>query len=148
MGGKWPIYCKYGRKTLISSPNISQQAAGCEPSRHRGNLDTPFRKVKFTGPEATNVCQDEKLCSGLRVVIDIGIHGVQAIWDANSPTENWFLLIVDARNTFNKINCIGMLWTVCHLCPSKDIFVFNCYLHWSSFILQNYVGHNCDPGGG
>ena len=29
-----------------------------------------------------------------------------------------------------------MLWTVRHLWPYGDHFVFNCYRHWSSIILQ------------
>ena len=55
---------------------------------------------------------------------------------------SWFnnCYIVDAKNAFNKINRVGMLWTVRHLWPSGDCFVFNCYHHWSSIVLQNGNG--------
>ena len=65
-----------------------------------------FSKIvlKVTVPEATMACQDDQLCAGLKVGIDGAIHGVQALWDENSTTENWGLLLVDADNAFNEIN--------------------------------------------
>ena len=51
--------------------------------------------------------------------------------------KNWILLIVDAKNAFNEINQIGMLWTVHHLWLYVACFVFNCYCHWSSLVLCN-----------
>ena len=46
-------------------------------------------------------------------------------------------LLIDAKNTFNKINRIGMMWTVRNLWPSGACFVFNCYCHWSLLFLRN-----------
>ena len=50
------------------------------------------------------VCQDDPLCAGLKSGIDGAIHGVQALWDENSSTEDWGFLLVDAKNTFNDNN--------------------------------------------
>ena len=83
--------------------------------------------LRVTGPEATSVCQDDQLCAGLKAVID-------------GAAEDWGFLIADAKNTFNDIILIGMLWTVRHLWPSGDRFVFNCYRHWSSLVLRNGNG--------
>ena len=101
-----------------------------------------FAKIvlKVTGPEATMTCQGDQLCAGLKAGIDGVIHGVQALWDENSTTENWGFLLVDAKNAFNEINRVGMLWKVRHLWPSGARFFFNCYRHWSSLVLRNRNG--------
>ena len=39
--------------------------------------------LKVVGPEATNACQYDQLCAGLKAVIDGVIHNVQYIWGAN-----------------------------------------------------------------
>ena len=96
--------------------------------------------LRATGPEATSVCQDDHLCAGLKGGIDGTVHGVQAIWDTKLTAEDWRFLLVDAKNAFNNINQIGMLWTVHHLWSSGDRIVFNCYCHWSSLILWNGNG--------
>ena len=74
-------------------------------------------------------CQDDQLCAGLKAGIDGAIHGVQALWDENSSTEEWDFLLVDAKNAFNEINQVGMLWSVRQLWPSGDFSVFGCYRH-------------------
>ena len=65
--------------------------------------------LRVTGPEATSVCQDDQMCTGLKGVIDGAVHEVQAIWYINLTTEDWGFLLVDANNAFNKINQIGSL---------------------------------------
>ena len=91
--------------------------------------------IKVTVPESTMLCQDDQLCAGLKAGIDGAIHGVQALWDKNLSTEEWDFLFVDANNAFNKINRVGMLWTVRYLWPYEARFVFNCYCYWSSLFL-------------
>ena len=80
------------------------------------------------------VCQDDLLCAGLKAGIDSAIHGVQALWDEKLSTEEWGFIFVDAKNAFNEINQVGMLWTVLHVWPPGARFVFNCYHHWSSLV--------------
>ena len=72
--------------------------------------------MSITVLEATNACQDDQLYSSLKAVIDRALNGVQDIWDANSSMKYWIFLLVDENNTFNKMNRIILLWTVCHLC--------------------------------
>ena len=79
------------------------------------------------GPEATNTWQDDHLCAVLKAGIGGAVHGYQDIWDANLSTENWWFLLMDAKNAFNEINHIGMLWTVRHLWLSEVHFIFNFY---------------------
>ena len=71
--------------------------------------------LKVTGPKVTMACQDDHLFAGLKVGIDGAVHGVQAIWDENLTTDNWGFLLVYAKNAFNRVNQIGMPWTVRYL---------------------------------
>ena len=96
--------------------------------------------LRFTWPESTNACQDEKLYDGLNTGIDGAIHGVQAIWDVNFSMEDWLFPLVDTKDMFKKINQIRILWTVCHLWPPLACLVLNCYRHWSSLVLRNGNG--------
>ena len=75
--------------------------------------------------EATMVCQDDQLCARLKAGIYGAIHGAQALWDGKSSTKELDFLLVDANNTFNETNRVGMLWTVRHLWLSGDHFFFN-----------------------
>ena len=76
-----------------------------------------FAKIllKVMGPEETMTCQDDQMCSRLKARIDGVIPRVQAIWGKTSSMEEWVFLLVDAKNAFNKINQVGMLWTFRHL---------------------------------
>ena len=55
----------------------------------------------------------------------------------HSSMEEWFLLLVDTKNAFNKIKLVRMLCTVLHLWPYGARFVFNFHNHWSSRVLRN-----------
>ena len=57
-------------------------------------------------------CQDDQMCAGLKSGINSMIHRVQALWDKNLSTDEWGFLLVDAKNVFNQINRVRMLWTV------------------------------------
>ena len=94
------------------------------------------------GSKATNACQYDQLCAGLKSRIGGAVYRVQAIWYANLFTEDWGFLLIVAKNAFNEINQIIMLWTVHHLCLSGSCFVFNCYRHWSSLVLRNRNGED------
>ena len=47
--------------------------------------------------------------------------------------------LVDARNGFNELSCLEILWTVRHRCPAGARFAFNFYRHWVQLLL-------CQPG--
>eukprot|EP00957_Ditylum_brightwellii_P122456 9337871-Ditylum_brightwellii.AAC.1 len=44
--------------------------------------------------------------------------------------------LVDARNGFNKLSRLAMLWTVRHQWQQGACFLFNCYHHWALLIIQ------------
>ena len=60
--------------------------------------------LKVTGQEDTATCKYYKLCAVIKAGIDSTVHGVKAIWDENSSTEDRGFLLVDAKNAFNDIN--------------------------------------------
>ena len=96
--------------------------------------------LRVTGPESTSTCQDDHIFAGLKAVIDGEVHGVQDIWDTKSTTRDWGLIPVVSKNSFNKINLIGILSIVCHLWTSGARFIFSCYRHWSLLVLRNWNG--------
>eukprot|EP00957_Ditylum_brightwellii_P157649 11999074-Ditylum_brightwellii.AAC.1 len=48
--------------------------------------------------------------------------------------------LVDARNGFNKLSRLAMLWTVRHWWQQGTRFLFNWYQHWALLIIRQ-------PGG-
>ena len=44
--------------------------------------------------------------------------------------------LVDARNGFNKMSRLEMMWTVRHYWPAGARFAFNCYRHWAQLLLR------------
>ena len=44
--------------------------------------------------------------------------------------------LVDARNRFNKLSGLAMLWTVRHRWPAGARFAFNYYRHWAQLLLR------------
>ena len=44
--------------------------------------------------------------------------------------------LVDARNGFNKLSRLAIMWTVQHLWPAGARFAFNFYRHWAQLLLR------------
>ena len=44
--------------------------------------------------------------------------------------------LIDARNGFNELRRLAMLWTVRHCWPAGARFAFNCYWHWAQLLLR------------
>ena len=49
--------------------------------------------------------------------------------------------LVDARNGFNDLIRLAMLWTVRHRWPAGSMFAFNCYSNWRNFSSASLVTH-------
>ena len=47
--------------------------------------------LETTGPESNHTCKYYQICAGLKAEINVTVHRVQYIWDANSTKENWGL---------------------------------------------------------
>ena len=80
---------------------------------------------KVKGPEATMACQDDQLCAGIKAGIDDAFP-----WGSSSMGQKLVygvmgFLLINAKNAFNEINLVEMLWRVQHLWPSVARFLFN-----------------------
>eukprot|EP00957_Ditylum_brightwellii_P145023 11045126-Ditylum_brightwellii.AAC.1 len=45
-------------------------------------------------------------------------------------------MLVDARNGFNELSMMAMLWTVWHWWAQGARFMFNCYRHWTLLVIR------------
>ena len=52
-------------------------------------------------------------------------------------TEPSGTTLVDARNGFNELSRLTMLWTVRHRWTAGGRFVFNCYMNWAQLPLRH-----------
>ena len=46
-------------------------------------------------------------------------------------------MLIDARNRFNELSLLAMMWTVRHRCPAGARFTFNCYIYWAQLLLRH-----------
>ena len=65
-----------------------------------------------------------QLCVGQEAGCEAAIHAMHKIFESN---ETVAILIVDAENAFNSINCIALLHNIEYLCPAIATFLYNCY---------------------
>ena len=54
----------------------------------------------------------------------------------NHEAEPSETTLIDARNGFNELSRLEMLWTVRHRWPEGSRFAFNCYRHWAKLLLR------------
>lgn len=62
------------------------------------------------------------------------------LWKENKGLHNFGFLLVDARNAFNEVNRIALLWNVRHLWVKGSCFLFNCYRHHSPLMCRSPDG--------
>ena len=100
---------------------------------------------------------EEEAAEGLEAALGISTHEMEVEGDGESEGEEGgggtqralealeFLTqdaelsgmtLVDARNGFNKLSLLAMLWTVRHHWPARARFAFNCYMHWEQLLLR------------
>jgi hypothetical protein len=101
-----------------------------------------FAKVvlRIAGGEAKEACGIDQLCAGLEAGIEGGIHAINQLWREFAGHEDWGFLLVDAKNAFNELNRIVMLWTIWHEWPSCAKFAFNCYRHFVVLVIRSQDG--------
>ena len=87
--------------------------------------------VVTTGVDVEELCGADQLCSGLKGGIEGAIHSVSQIFDDKS-TMGYGVLMVNAKNAFNSVNCIAGLWNARYLWPRCSRFLFNTYRGHSS----------------
>eukprot|EP00957_Ditylum_brightwellii_P100489 7660363-Ditylum_brightwellii.AAC.1 len=94
--------------------------------------------IPVCGEEATTVCSTHQLCLGLKASIKGAIHAMKQLWDNNSEEDSWGILLVDAKNAFNKINHCAMLWSARYLWVPAARFAINIYYHWQKLVWRGH----------
>ena len=90
--------------------------------------------LAITCPSAKDAYGLDQLCAGLSTGIEGAIHGMSQLWEESEALDYWGFLLVDARNAFNKLNRINMLWTIRHEWPAGARFTLNCYCHHGTLL--------------
>jgi hypothetical protein len=88
-----------------------------------------------TRSDAGSICGSKQLCAGLKCGIEGAIHSVTDLFDSHD--DDYGVLIVDAKNAFNSINRISLLWNIRILWPQASRFIFNTYRGKSLLLLKN-----------
>eukprot|EP00957_Ditylum_brightwellii_P210907 15365540-Ditylum_brightwellii.AAC.2 len=96
--------------------------------------------ISVCGEDNTEACGVKQLCSSLKAGIEGTIHTMNQLWLEHREEENWGILLVDAKNAFNQIDCRVMLWEVRHLWSAGLRFAFNTYCHWQKLVLRGQEG--------
>ena len=63
-------------------------------------------------------------------------RALEALEFFTQEAELSVITLNDARNGFNELSRLAMLWTVQHRCPEGARFAFNCYKHWAQLLLR------------
>ena len=60
--------------------------------------------LQGAGVEATEICGNDNLCTGLKTGIDGAVYSIRTLWKANADNKELRLLLIDTVNTFNAGN--------------------------------------------
>jgi len=63
------------------------------------------------------------------------IHAVHKLFDQHSG-DVWVVLLIDAQNVFNSVNCMTALWNAGVLWPRCSCFLFNTYWGYTRLFVQ------------
>ena len=85
-------------------------------------------------------CSIDHFCVDLKRGIEQSIQAMSDLFDANIDcVDVQGLLLIDASNTFNSLNCTAMLLHARVLWPCCSCFHFNSYCGWSVLALQGSI---------
>jgi hypothetical protein len=96
--------------------------------------------LHVAGSAAKEACGIDQLCAGLESGIEGAIHAMNQQWELHKAEEEWGFLLIDAKNAFNELNRIVMLWIIRHEWPAGARFTFNCYKHWGTLVIRTNDG--------
>ena len=91
----------------------------------------------WRGEDVQLACGTDQLCSGLKAGIEGEIHSATKFREKNSEEDQMGFLLVDAKNSFNELNRVRMLFETRMSWPRGARFLFNCYKYWSLLVIRN-----------
>ena len=112
---------KDGGEVAVGFHNLTIETAGTEEEATEGleaALDTQELEVEGAGGSKGEEGGGETQ------------RALEALEFLTHDAESIGMTLVDARNGFNELSRLAMLWTVRHRWPAGARFAFNCYKHW------------------
>ena len=89
--------------------------------------------------DATIVCGSDQLCADLSSGIEGFIYVMNPFSTHNDLDSSRGVLMVDASNAFNSLNCTAMLMHAHVLWPRCARYLFNTYRGWSMLIVRDHL---------
>ena len=87
-------------------------------------------------PDILDVTESVQLCAGQRGGYEAAVHSMQHVFRLGSAEA---ILLIDASNAFNALNCQAALRNILHLCPSIARFLINTYHNQSDLFIGGQV---------
>lgn len=88
----------------------------------------------ITRDDAEVTCGTSQLCAGLKCGIEGAIHVANELFEVSDDSHG--MLLIDAKNAFNSINRLSLLWNVRVLWPRASRFIFNTYRGWAPLVIK------------
>ena len=118
-----------GKEFLACLHNLSKKTTGTEEEAAEGleaALGISTQEMEVDGGEGS---EGEEGGGGAQ-------QALEAFEFLTQDAEPSGTTLVDARNNFNELSRLAMLWTMCHRWPAGARFAFNCYKHWAQLPLR------------
>ena len=114
------LYPLLASRLSVLDKNCGAHPIGIDEVVHRLQGKTILNVI---GPEVLEVASSSHLCASRLSWREAGVHATRELfslcdWEA--------VLLVDASNGFNSINCQNLLWNILNLCPALVTIVINC----------------------
>jgi hypothetical protein len=88
-----------------------------------------------TGDDVKEVCNSDQLSSGAKAGSEASVHAMKSLFEEHRK-DGWGLLLGDADNAFNRMNCPAMLWNVRLFWSRCSIFLSNTYRGYALLIIK------------
>ena len=125
-----------------------EEAAEAEEEEEGGGIAACLNHLNIeTGAAEEETAGGLSKALGMEGVEDEGSEGeeggggtlraLEALEFLTQKSEPSGTTLVDARNGFNELSRLAMLWSVRHCWPAGARFAFNCYKHWTQLLLRH-----------
>ena len=91
--------------------------------------------VTATRDDITDLCEVDQLCSGLKGGIEGAVNAMRELFEEHHA-DGWGLLLVDARNAFNKLNKAAAIWNS-RSHSMTSLLLVNTYRGSATLVLQD-----------
>ena len=80
--------------------------------------------AQIFGADICHAAGSQQTCAGQEVGVEAAIHAAREIFQMESTEA---VLLIDAENTFNRLNRQTALLNIRHICPKISTYLINTY---------------------